>query len=309
VGQIIAGSGTWVPWNPEAAGKSASEPATQALIERLFANPLVRGIDTANNYGLGETERRIGRAIHRAGGVPDGFRIQTKADRDMATGDFSGARVRASLEESRRRLGLDTLPVVYLHDPENISWADAFAADGPVAALVEARRQGRIAVLGVAGAPSALLARYLRTGHFTSVITHNRYTLVDRSSDRLLSLAAELGVEALNASPYGGGFLTAWPPPSSRYAYGEAHPALRDAASRAARLCADHGVPLVAAALAFSLREPRIAATVVGMQDVDDLAATERVAGTPVPAALLGRLADLELDPRSWQDPTDDLQL
>jgi D-threo-aldose 1-dehydrogenase len=309
VGQIIAGSGTWARWNPAAAEKSVPEATTLELLERLFVSPVVRGVDTANNYGLGEAERRLGLALHRAGGPPEGFRIQTKADRDLSTGDFSGERVRRSLEESRRRLGLDTLPVVYLHDPENMSWSDAFSVDGPVQVLLEAREQGRIGVLGVAGAPSSLLARYLRTGHFESLITHNRYTLVDRSSDRLLTLAASLGVEALNASPYGGGYLTAWPPPSPRYAYGPAHPQLRDAAARAAQICATHGVPLAAVALAFSLREPRIAATVIGLQDVDDLEATERLAATEVPAAVLDQLRELPLDPASWQDSSEELQL
>jgi D-threo-aldose 1-dehydrogenase len=309
VGRIFAGSGTWVRWNPDASGTDVSETTTLDLIERLFASATVTGIDTASNYGYGESERRIGEAIRRAGGIPDDFRIQTKADRDMSTGDFSGAQVRRSLDASRRRLGLDVLPVVYLHDPENMGWDDAHAVDGPVAALLEARQKGRIAMLGVAGAPSALLARYLRTGDFESVITHNRYTIVDRSSDRLLDLAASLRIEAINASPYGGGFLTAWPPPTTRYAYGEASDSVRRSAEIAARLCASHGIPLAAAALAFSLREPRISATIVGMQDAGDLAATEELAAVAVPPEAMSALMNLNLDPSGWQDPTDDQQL
>lgn len=301
--RIVAGSGTWVNWNPAAVHPEVAEGATLELIEALFASEVVRGLDTSNNYGFGEAERRIGKAIARVGGVPDGFRLQTKADRHPVTGDFSGARVRESIEESRRNLGLDTLPVVYLHDPETMTWEDAFAPGGAVSVLVDARDSGVIGKLGVAGGPASLMARYLRTGLFEALVTHNRYTLVDRSSEGLLSLAAELGVEVSNASPYGGGFLTAWPPPTMRYAYDEASSEVRDAGERAAAICSRHGVPLVAAALRFSTSDPRIAQTIIGMQTVNDLVATRELMEADVPEAAMVELRGLPLDPVGWQDP------
>lgn len=42
----------------------------------------VGGIDTAANYGGGESERRIGLALAERGGLPSGFVLATKADRD-----------------------------------------------------------------------------------------------------------------------------------------------------------------------------------------------------------------------------------
>ncbi|MFJ4172860.1 aldo/keto reductase [Microbacterium sp. NPDC089696] len=304
--RIAAGSGSWVHWNPASVGDDVSRSDSIDLVLRLFADPEVRVLDTANNYGFGASEERIGAAIREHGGVPEGFVIQTKADRDMRTGDFSGARIRRSLDESRSRLGLDTLPVVYLHDPENISWDEAFAADGPVAALVEAKDAGIIGALGVAGGPSALMRRYLDTGHFTALITHNRYTIADRSADRLLDHAHAGGVHVTNASPYGGGFLTAWPPPTDRYAYGVAAPSIRRTAERAAALCSAAGVPLIAAALAFSTQDPRIDRTIIGMRTAADLDATHELLAVPVDAALLDALRTLESDPRGWQDPVDD---
>lgn len=300
---IVAGSGTWVNWNPAAVHPEVDEESTLELIDALFGSDVVRGLDTSNDYGFGEAERRIGKAIVRAGGVPEGFRLQTKADRHPVTGDFSGARVRESLEESRRNLGLDTLPIVYLHDPETMTWEDAFAPGGAVSVLVDARERGVIGKLGVAGGPASLMARYLRTGLFEALVTHNRYTLVDRSAEGLLSLAAELGVEVSNASPYGGGFLTAWPPPTTRYAYDEASAEVRDAAERAAAICRQYDVQLVAAALRFSTSDPRIGQTIIGMQTVDDLVATRALVETDIPEAAMADLRDIPLDPAGWQDP------
>ncbi len=298
--ELAAGTGSWVAWNEASPTVDIPEAETAGLVARIFQGSGVRTIDTSNNYGHGETERRIGRAIQALGGVPDGIVIQTKADRDMRSGEFSGARVRRSIDESRDRLGLDVLPLVYLHDPENISWADATAVDGPMAALVEARAAGTVRRIGVAGGPAALMRRFLETGHFDALITHNRFTLVDRSADALLDLAHSLGVDTANASPYGGGFLTAWPPPTDRYAYDVADPRVVQAAGVAALLCAEAGVPLAAAALRFSTDDPRIDRTIIGMRTTVDLEATEALLAVKLPGGLLDALRALPLDRAAW---------
>ena len=54
--------------------------------------------------------------------MPPGVVVATKVDPVGA--DYSGARVRASVDESRARLGIDVLPLVHLHDPEGHDFAD-----------------------------------------------------------------------------------------------------------------------------------------------------------------------------------------
>jgi D-threo-aldose 1-dehydrogenase len=132
--------------------------------------------------------------------------------------------VRRSLQESLERLGLERLALVYLHDPEHISFEDGVAPGGPVQALVELQREGLIDHLGVAGGPIDLMRRYIRTGAFEVVITHNRFTLVDRSAEPLLDEARELDVAVVNAAPFGGGVLAKGPAAVRDYAYGPAHP-------------------------------------------------------------------------------------
>src|SRR4051812_1214545 len=184
------------------------EVGTDQALETLravFDGP-IRFIDTSNSYGGGESERRIGTVLRERGGVPGDFLLSTKVDPD-ATGDFSGARVRRSLDESCERLGLDVLPLVYLHDPERIDFADATAPGGPVEALVALRDEGRIGHIGVAGGPVDLLRRFVGLGVFEAVITHNRFTLLDRSAEPLLHDCAEAGVAVVNGAPFGGGIL------------------------------------------------------------------------------------------------------
>lgn len=81
--------------------------------------------------------------------------LQTKVDRDMATGDYSGDRVRRSVHESLERLGLERLGLVHLHDPEKIS----FEAGGPLEAAGCSRAPQSKGCYGYREAATELLAR------------------------------------------------------------------------------------------------------------------------------------------------------
>ena len=301
VSPVTAGSGTWVQLLPCEEERPVAEHV--ALVHRIFESAAIRVLDTSNNYGLGESERRIGIAIREYGGLPEDFLLITKADRDMDTGDFSGARMRRSLEESMERLGLDRFPLLFLHDPENIPWEQAMADDGPVAALVDAQREGLIGTLGISGGPAPLLARFVETGSFGALITHNRFTLVDRSSDPLLTLASERGLGVFNASAYGSGLLTRYPVSGGWYNYAPAPEALLRSANEIGRLCADAGVPLIAAALHWSLRDPRIDSTIIGMRSIADLDGTEELLAVEIPEDLWKAIEAVELDVTTWCDP------
>lgn len=281
---------------PQTYGYAVERERALATLRRVFAGPLTF-VDTSNGYG--ESERRIGAALRELGGLPPGFVLSTKVDPD-ATGDFSGARVHASVAESRERLGLDHLPLVYLHDPERIPFEDATAPGGPVGALRELRDAGVIGHLGVAGGPVDLLRRYVATGDFQAVITHNRYTLLDRSAGALLDDCAAAGVAVVNAAPFGGGMLVKGPASVTSYGYRPAPEPLRARAEEIAELCAAHGVPLAAAALQFSLREPRIAATIVGITRPERVDEMIELAGYPVPERLWERLAASAAPEETW---------
>lgn len=276
----------------------------RALLVDLFANPVgTTVLDTSNNYGDGLSETLIGDVVREFGGVPDGILIATKLDRDPDTGDFSGERMHRSLDESLTRLGVDTVPLLFLHDPESIGYAEAFAPGGPVGALVAMRDRGVAASIGISGGPARMLERYLETGLFDAVITHNRMTLVDRSVGRMLDLALANGIAVFNAAPYGSAPLAKWPAPAITYAYRPAPPAVADAIAAMGEAAANRGVPLAAAALQFSVRDPRITSTVVGVNSLEQWAATTQLACHPIPEALWRELDSIAPESTHWQDP------
>lgn len=264
-----------------------SEEQALALLRALFASPL-RFFDTAAAYGDGESERRIGLALREHGGMPAGFVLATKVDRDLASGDFSGEQTRRSLERSLGLLGVAHLPIVHIHDPEyaSTSFEQIVGPGGALEVLQEYRRQGVIGAIGIAAGPVDMLTRYVETGAFDAVLTHNRYTLVDRSAEPLIALAAGRGMAVLNAAPYGSGMLAKGPDHWAKYMYRDAPPELVARVRAMEQVCLERGVPLAAAALQFSMRDPRVTATVVGMARPGRVAQTVELARHPIPGDL-----------------------
>lgn len=282
---------------PQIFGYDVTADEGVATVAAALRSPL-NFLDTSAGYSDGESERRVGAAFAAAGGVPDGFVPATKVDPDPRTGDFSGAQVRRSARQSLRRLGIDRLPLLYLHDPEVIGFDAAMAPGGPVEALVELKREGIAEHIGVAGGPIDMLIRFVDTGLFEVVLTHNRYTLVDQSAEPLLAAATREGVAVVNAAPFGGGLLAKGPEAWSRYAYREADAGLLRRVRTIQERCAAFGVPLGAAALRFSMRESRIVSTVVGMSSPERIDQVVGWATWPIPAELWTEIAPYVRTPR-----------
>lgn len=284
---------------PELYGSEVPAEAATAAVRRFLQGPL-NVLDTAASYGGGRSEARIGAALTELGGLPDGFVLSTKVDPDPATGDYSAGQVRRSVEASLERLGVDRVHLLHLHDPEVMSFEQATSRGGPVAELLRIKDEGLTEALGVGGGPVDLMARFVRTDVFDVLLTHSRWTLVDRSAGALLDEAVALGVGVMNGGPFGGGILARGAAQQRTYGYRPATPETLRRVGLMEAACARHGVPLAAAALQFSLREPRITATVVGVTGPDQVDEAVRLASTAVPDALWPELVPLAAPEDDW---------
>lgn len=268
-----------------------------ATVHAVLSSPITV-LDTSNGYGDGASETTIGSALASAPVLPEELLVVTKVD--PRGRDYSGDRVRASVEESRARLGLDRLPLVHLHDPESFDFAEITAPGGAVAALVALKEQGVVGAIGLAGGRVAEMRRYVALDVFDVVLVHNRWTLVDRSGADLVADAVERGAAVVNAAVYGGGILAAAPEDRTTYAYRPAPPELLEAIEAMRRTCARHGTDLATAALQFSLRDPRVATTVVGMSRPERVAATVEAATARLPEELWAELEALVPPEHLW---------
>jgi D-threo-aldose 1-dehydrogenase len=289
-----------------------SVPEERALetVRAALAGPITF-LDTAASYGDGESERRIGLVLREQHGLPPNNVLSTKADRNMATGDFSGEQFKRSVERSLELLGLDRLQLVFVHDPEHTTFEAAMAPGGPVDVLQRFKDEGVIGHVGVAGGPIDMLIRYVETGAFEAVITHNRYTLLNQSAEPLIDLAHQRGLGILNAAPYGSGLLAKGAAAYPRYAYTPASDDLIARTKAMERICADYDSPIAAPALQFSLRDLRIVSTIVGMSRPERVQQTLELAAIAIPDEMWARLDEYvgpPADPEAvrWRRPSTD---
>ena len=255
-------------------------------------------LDVAPLYGHGTAERRLGRVLR--GRDRSSYVLSTKVGRLIreragadtgifvdappsdAVVDFSRDGVLRSLDESRTRLGVDAVDVVYVHDPDEHRSA-ALGAAWP--ALVELREQGVVAGIGVGTNSAATAAWFVERADVDVLLLANQYTLLDRAGADLLDRAGERGVAVVAAGVFGSGLL-ADPRPGARYRY-EIAPV--DAVTRAehlAAVCARHGVPLGVAAMRFPLTHPAVGAVLVGAADAAQVRTNVEWFRQPVPDQL-----------------------
>jgi D-threo-aldose 1-dehydrogenase len=188
------------------------------------------------------------------------------------------------------------LQYVYIHDPEHTTFENVMGPGGALEVLQDFQRQGVIEHIGISGGPIDMLIRYMETGAFSAVETHNRYTLLNRSAEPLLDVAARLGMAVANAAPYGSGMLAKGPDAYARYAYQDAPSILVERTRQLTEVCQEYAVPLAAAALQFSMRDPRVTSTVVGITRPERVTQTLELASHPIPDELWPRLDAVGFD-------------
>jgi D-threo-aldose 1-dehydrogenase len=297
VSAVAAGGGP-LGGMPELFGYDTPEEQAVGIVRDILPSP-IRVIDTANGYSNGKSEERIGAALRDAGSAADGLLVATKVD--AKDGDYSGRRVVDSVAESRARLGLDHLPLVYLHDPEYHPDAGFEKPGGAVEALVRLRDEGVIGHLGVAGGHTPTMERMLDLDVFEVLLTHSRLTLLDRGADDLVDRARAAGLGIANAAVLGGGLLasrSAMP----LYGFRPARQEIIAAAAALHDLADDFGVSLADAAVQHSLRDDRIDMTVVGFSKPDRLPRLLAALRTPIPDEFWVRASELLPSPDLWLD-------
>jgi aryl-alcohol dehydrogenase-like predicted oxidoreductase len=161
--------------------------------------------DTADMYGAGHNEMLVGQALR---GHRDQVVIATKfANMRGIDGSFLGINgkpeyVRAAVEMSLRRLGVDTIDLYYQHrvDPN-------VPIEETVGAMAELVKAGKVRYLGLSEAAPQTLRRAAAVHPIAALQTE--YSLWSRDpEDEILATCRELGIGFVAYSPLGRGFLT-----------------------------------------------------------------------------------------------------
>jgi aryl-alcohol dehydrogenase-like predicted oxidoreductase len=169
----------------------------------------VTHFDTAEVYGPYANEELVGRALKAVRGqvtiaTKFGFRISPHGEgvARMAGVDSRPEHVRTAVEGSLKRLGVETIDLLYQHrvDPQ-------VAIEDTVGAMAELVRAGKVRHLGLSEVSAATLRRAHAVHPIAAV--QSEYSLWSRDQENeVLPACAELGVGFVPYSPLGRGFLT-----------------------------------------------------------------------------------------------------
>ena len=263
---------------------SVTESDGQELIDTAIAAG-VTYFDTAPHYGKGIAEKRLGRyqAKYPRGSwvlsskvgrllVPtvqedDSFFLD--ADNSVERlNDYSESGIRRSFEDTLGRMGLDSIDIVYIHDPDD--YPDE-AINQAYPALEKLRSEGLIKSIGIGMNFNEIPTRMINETDIDVVMNAGRYTLLDQSAaEHLFPMAARKGVSIVSVGVFNSGVL-ANPSPDSHYFY---EPAPAYIVARALELQSElqkFDVTLQQAALQFPLRQEVVKCVVVGCRSSESL--------------------------------------
>ncbi len=219
--------------------------------------------DVAPAYGGTLSETVLGKALR---GIPRSrYFLSTKVGKYTKPGsygndvlDYSRARIRASLDESAGRLGVDYFDIIHIHDIEyqGRKYTDWALTEG-YETLQELKREGRIGGVSFGIYPMDLWMQIFASLDIDAALVHNHYCLNDTQLLDLLPMARQKGIGIVNGSPFASGLLTDRGAPAW-------HPASAGDQSRfraAAEFCRRNGTSVSRLALQFSSQNPEIPTT------------------------------------------------
>ncbi len=261
--------------------QAMTDEQARACVDAAWAAG-IRYFDTAPHYGLGLSERRLGRAL--ADRPRDELVLSTKVGRLLVprtpplprdddlfdvpgdtrrVWDFTADGVRRSVEQSLERLGLDRIDVAYLHDPD-VSEVPGALADG-LAALLALREEGVVSAVGVGTNDTATVTEAFTHFDVDTAMLAGRYTLLRRDGFAELVEAAA-GRPVVLAGVFNSGILARPTVPAEATMDYQVAPAeVLERARQLARVATEHGTTLPALAIQHGLQHPATASVVLGM--------------------------------------------
>ena len=208
--------------------------------------------DTAYWYGQGKSESFLGRALRSISRSK--FFLATKVgryERDVANMfDFSVHKTMQSAKESLKRLQVDYIDLLQIHDVEFAPSVD-LVVNETLPAIEELQSAGICRFIGITGYSLPVLLDVVQRSKvkIDSVLTYCRLTLNDSTLLDYVADFQSLGVQLINASPVSMGLLT----PSQRIQ--SWHPAteeIKKACVGAAQYCEEMDVDITRLAVHYS---------------------------------------------------------
>lgn len=277
-------------------------------VDDLIATALDIGVtyfDTAPFYGHGSSERRIGKGLRK---VPrTAFRLSSKVGRVLEPGestepneyvdldpftpvfDYTPSGIRRSFESSLERLGLDSIDILYIHDPDD--YLDQ-AINEAYPELDKMRSEGLVSSIGVGTNLAEIGTRFVRETDIDVALVAGRFTVLDQIAlDEFLPEAHRRNVSVLGAGVFNSGVLVN-PVDGATYNYAPASPEILEKTRAIHDVVRPYNVSIEAVGLQFPLRHPATKAVLTGVRTAQELKTNVAAFDTEIPGGLWSELED-----------------
>ena len=280
-------------------GDTVDESTAGLMVEEAL-DAGITTIDTANAYVGGTTEEMLARLLkERRGDII----LASKAGMPHADAGgnppLSPAGLRSSVEGSLRRLGVDSIDLFYLHQPDR-----ATPLHDTLTTVAELSAEGKIGALGVSNFAAWQIADVIHVarevGAPQPVVAQQLYNLVARRlEEEYLEFAATHNVHTMVYNPLGGGLLTgkhSFDAKPTEGRYGDSKLAamytqrywdrqLFDAVEELSRIARDAGIELAELSLRWLAYRDGVGSMLLGGSKVEQLRSNlAAVANGPLPA-------------------------
>ncbi|MBX2806171.1 MAG: aldo/keto reductase [Hyphomicrobiales bacterium] len=293
--------------------RRTEEPEAQATLQAAF-DAGIRYFDTAPFYGFGRSEQRFGEAIARFG--RENISLSTKIGRlfepcppdevvtynfldipnERVVYDYTYDGVMRSHEDSLKRLGVDQIDILLVHDVDIFTHGTREASDarvrelfddGGYRALEEMKSAGVIKAIGAGLNEWQVCEKLLGLGEFDCFLLAGRYTLLEQEPlDSFLPLCEKRDVGIILGGPYNSGILATGPVEGARYNYGPAPRHVLEHVGKIEDVCKAHGVTLIEAALQFVMSHPAIRTVIPGAVSAAEVEMNVALFSRKLPTAL-----------------------
>ena len=278
-------------------GRVSPENASESLRESF--NQGIRYFDTAPLYGTGTSEKFFGKFLSKLD--RQSFVLSTKVGRLIKdtgnevniTFNYKRDEILRSIEESLKRLDMDSIDIALIHDPDDhydLALNEAFPT------LDKLRSEGIIKAIEAGMNQWEMLADFARNADFDCFLVAGRYTLLDHTAlNELMPLCLERGISLILGGPYNSGVLASDLGSDTTYFYDPAPKSIIDRAKKIKEICDIFDVPLKAAAIQFGLLHPSVASTIPGPRNSDEVQDNIEMLNVKIPSELWKELKRQDL--------------
>ena len=275
-------------------GEPIAESQALQVLQYAFDEG-IRFFDSAPSYGKGLAETRTGKFLRQ---IPrEQVIVATKVGVDISgeavRRDYSRDGILRSLEGSLKRLQVDAVDILHVHDADDDA---AQVLNETFPALAELRAQGVIKAIGAGMNQWQVPMEFAQHADFDCFLIAGRYTLLEQGARAFFDLCHRKGIAIFAAGIYNSGLLAKGTASKGiTYNYRPVPPEIITRVKAIEAICGELGVALHTAATQLPLAHPAVKAVVVGFQAASEVQAGLDALQQTIPATLWGRLREAGL--------------